>query len=222
MTAPALACRNLEGIAPSATLEMTARAAALSAAEGAKVVSLSAGEPDFPTPEYIAEAGIRAIREGETRYPPAAGLPELRAAIAAYLNETCGGGYDAANVIVSVGAKQALFDAVFTLFGVGDRVAFAAPYWVSYPAIVRLARAEPVAIRTGPDTGFKLTPEAVDRAAADGLAGLVLNSPSNPTGATYDADELDALLEVARAHELWVLSDEIYNEVRYQIGRAHV
>lgn len=220
--AVALEFPNLDGVEPSATLEMTARAAALGAAGGAPVISLSAGEPDFPTPPYVVEAAIRAIRAGETRYPPAAGIPPLRAAIAGYLNEACGGRYGPERIIVSVGAKQALFGALFTLFGPGDRVAFAAPYWVSYPAMVRLARAEPMAIETGPETGFKLTPGMVERAAADGLAGLVLNSPSNPTGATYGAGELDALLDVAEAHGLWVLSDEIYNEVRYRPEFASV
>ena len=218
----ATAYPNLSGIEPSATLEMSARAAALSTADGAPVLSLSAGEPDFPTPDYVVEAAIRAIREGETRYPPAAGIPELRAAVAAYLNESCGGAYDPSRILVSVGAKQALFDALFTLFGPGDRVAFCAPYWVSYPAMVRLARAEPVTIETGPESGFKLTPEGLEEAAAEGLSGVLLNSPSNPTGATYDAEELGALLDVAEAHDVWVLSDEIYNEILYRPAFASV
>lgn len=213
---------NLAGIEPSATLEMTARAAALDGAEGPAVVSLSAGEPDFDTPGYVVEAAVRAIREGETHYPPAAGLPELREAIADYLNRACGGRYESSQVIVSVGAKQAMFDAIFTLFGPGDRVGYAAPYWVSYPAMIRLARAEPVAIETGPDTGFLLTPDHVAEAAAAGLSGLILNSPSNPTGAVYDAAALDAVLEAAAERGVWVLSDEIYNEILYRPDFASV
>lgn len=222
MTAPGLALPNLAGVEPSATLEMTARAAALRGEEGPPVVSLSAGEPDFETPAYIVEAAIAAIRAGETRYPPAAGLPELREAIAGYLDRACGGSWEAGEVIVSVGAKQAIFGALFTLFGPGDRVGYAAPYWVSYPAMIRLARAEPVAIGTGPETGFTLTPEALEAAADDGLAGLILNSPSNPTGAVYEADALDALLDVAAERGVWVISDEIYNEILYRPDFASV
>src|SRR5688572_22389642 len=206
---------NLAGIEESATLGMTARAAALSR-EGRSVVSLSAGEPDFETPEYIREAGVRAIREGHTHYPPAAGLRPLREAIAAHVADFAGAPCAPAEVLVSAGAKQALFEAFFTLFGPGDRVLVPAPYWVSYPAMARLARAEPVIVETRPEDGWKLTPETLEEAAAGGARGLVLNSPSNPTGAMYDAAELDALLEVAERHGIWIVSDEIYREIRYR------
>ncbi|CAN5175952.1 pyridoxal phosphate-dependent aminotransferase [soil metagenome] len=205
---------NLAAVAESATLGMTARAAALGASER-PVLSLSAGEPDFPTPAYIAEAGIRAIREGRTHYPPATGLAPLREAIAAHLNETCGGDYGARNVIVSVGAKNALFNAIFTLFGPGDRVVVPAPYWVSYPAMIRLARAEPVIVETDRASGFRLEPAALDAALADGARGVVLNSPCNPTGAMLGRDDLDALLDVAAARGAWVIADEIYMAIRY-------
>lgn len=214
-----VASANLASVSESATLGMTARAAALAAA-GVPVVSLSAGEPDFPTPAYVVEAAIEAIRAGATHYPPAAGLPELRAAIAAYLNEECGGSYGPGNVIVTVGAKQAVFAAVFVLFGPGDRVVVPAPYWVSYPPIVRLARAEPVIVETTPEEGFKLTPERLAEALEEGAKGVVLNSPSNPTGATYSGAELDALVETAAEHGAWVIADEIYNEIRYGPGFA--
>lgn len=205
---------NLHGVTESETLAMTRRAAELDSPER-PVVSLSAGEPDFPTPAYIAEAGIAAIRAGHTHYPPAAGLAPLRAAVAAYLEETCGGSWRAEQVIVSVGAKQALFDALFTLFGPGDRVAIPAPYWVSYPPMVRMARAEPVIVPTRPEDGFRPTPEAVERALADGARGLILNSPSNPTGAMLDQADVEALVEVATRHDAWIVSDEIYSEIRY-------
>jgi aspartate aminotransferase len=179
-------------------------------------VSLSAGEPDFATPEYIREAGIRAIRDGHTHYPPAAGLRPLREAIAGHVEETGGGACATAEVLVSAGAKQVLFEALFTLFGPGDRVLIPAPYWVSYPAMTRLARAEPVVLETRAQDGWKVSPEALDEAARAGASGLILNSPSNPTGAMYDADELDALVEVAARHGLWIVSDEIYREIRYR------
>jgi aspartate aminotransferase len=206
---------NLAGIEESATLGMTARAAAL-AREGRSVVSLSAGEPDFATPEYIREAGVRAIRDGHTHYPPAAGLRPLREAIAGHVTASGGGPCAAAEVLVSAGAKQALFQAFFTLFGPGDRVLVPAPYWVSYPAMARLARAEPVVVETHAADGWKLTAEAFEEAASAGARGLVLNSPSNPTGAMYDDAELDALVEVAARHGVWIVSDEIYREIRYR------
>ena len=205
---------NLARIEESATLGMTARAAALAAADVA-VIALSAGEPDFDTPAYVGEAAIRAIRAGHTRYSPAAGLPALRSAIAEDLRERLGGSGDPRRVLVSVGAKQALFDAIFTLFGPGDRVVVPAPYWVSYPPLVRLARAEPVVVETGPETAFKLTPEALAPALAAGASGVVLNSPSNPTGAVYSAAELDALTAAASAAGAWIVADEIYEEIRY-------
>lgn len=210
---------NLAGIDESATLEMTARAAAL-AREGRSVVSLSAGEPDFDTPEYIREAGVRAIREGRTHYPPAAGLRPLREAIAVHVEEAGGGTCSPAEVLVSAGAKQVLFEALFTLFGPGDRVVVAAPFWVSYPAMVRLARAEPLVVETRAEDGWKMSAEAVEDAARRGARGLVLNSPSNPTGVIYDADEIDALVEVAGRHEMWIVSDEIYREIRYREAYA--
>ncbi len=212
MTAPS---PNLAGIAPSATLEMTARASLLAGERGRPVLSLSAGEPDFDTPPYIVEAAVGALRAGRTRYPPAAGLPGLRAAIAGHLSESHGTPREAEEVLVTVGAKQAVFAAVFTLFGPGDKVVVPAPYWVSYPAMVRLARAEPVFVETRAGEGFKLTPDALDRALADGARGVILNSPGNPTGAMYDAAELAALVGVVERRDAWIVGDEIYRETRY-------
>ncbi|HUP00252.1 MAG TPA: pyridoxal phosphate-dependent aminotransferase [Gemmatimonadota bacterium] len=205
---------NLAAVPESATLSMTARAAALDT-PGRPVLSLSAGEPDFATPGYIAEAGIRAIREGRTHYPPAAGLAPLRQAIADHLNESNGGQYEARQVIVSVGAKGALFNALFTLFGPGDRVVVTAPYWVSYPAMIRLARAEPVILETTRESGFRAAPDALDAALTGGAKGVVLNSPCNPTGVILSDGDLEALLDVAMAHQAWVVADEIYSDIRY-------
>ncbi len=208
---------NLEGVPGSETIEMTARAAAL-AASGREILSLAAGEPDFDTPDYIREAAIRAIREGRTHYPPPAGLAPLRAAVAAHLSEAHGAAWSPGEILVTVGAKQALWSAIFALFGPGDRVVIPSPYWVSYPAMVRLARAEPVIVGTRAEDGFKLAPAALDEALARGAHGVVLNSPANPTGAMYTRDELDLLVEVAARHEAWVIGDEIYREIRYREG----
>lgn len=212
---------NLAGVTESETLAMTRRAAEIDSPDR-PVISLSAGEPDFPTPVYIAEAGIGAIRAGRTHYPPAAGLAPLRAAIASYMNASCGGSYTAEQVIVSVGAKQALFDAIFTLFGPQDRVAILAPYWVSYPPLVRLARAEPVIVPMWPEDGFRPRPESVRRALEEGARGLVLNSPSNPTGAVLTEEDVRVLVELAAAHDAWIVADEIYHEIRYGDGFASV
>jgi aspartate aminotransferase len=205
---------NLTAVPESETIGMAARAAAL-AAQGREVVSLAAGEPDFRTPDYICEAAIQAIRDGHTHYPPAAGVGELRAAIARHLGEACGGAWSPAEILVTAGAKQALFNTVFTLFGPGDRVVIPAPYWVSYPAMVRLARAEPVIVPTSEEDGYKLTPPALERALEAGAQGIILNSPANPTGAVYTDAELDALLAVGDRYGAWVIADEIYREIRY-------
>lgn len=212
---------NLAGVEESATLAMTRRAAELDRPDD-RVLALSAGEPDFDTPPFIAEAGIRAIQQGHTHYPPAAGLGALRAAIAAETGETCGGSFTTDQVIVSVGAKQAIFNAVFALFGPGDGVVVPAPYWVSYPPMVRLARAEPVILETTAETGFKPHPDALEEKLRAGARGVILNSPSNPSGAMLRAAELKALVEVAARHGAWVISDEIYRQIVFHGEHASV
>ncbi len=212
---------NLGGVEESATLGMTRRAAELKAAD-LPVISLSAGEPDFATPGFIAEAGIKAIRDGQTHYPPAAGLMPLRAAVAAYLGEECGGAYTPDQVLVSVGAKQALFNAIFTLFGPGNRIVIPAPYWVSYPPIARLARAVPVILETTAADGFKPDPDRVAALFRSGARGLVLNSPSNPSGAVLSSAELDRIVAIAAEHDAWIISDEIYHAIVYNTEHASV
>ncbi len=212
---------NLGGVEESATLGMTRRAAELKAAD-VPVISLSAGEPDFATPGFIAEAGIEAIRAGQTHYPPAAGLAPLRAAVAAYLGEECGGAYTPDQVLVSVGAKQALFNAIFTLFGPGNRIVIPAPYWVSYPPIARLARAVPVILETTAADGFKPNPDGVAALLRSGARGLVLNSPSNPSGAVLSGAELDRIVAIAAEHKAWIISDEIYQAIVYNTDHASV
>lgn len=212
--------RNVAALSPSATIAVSSRAKELRAA-GRDIVNLGAGEPDFDTPDFIVRQGIDAIREGRTRYTPAAGLPELRTAIADLLAETSGrAGLGPERIVVTAGAKQALFNACFVLFGPGDRVLLPTPYWTSYPQIVRLARAEPVEVRGDPGNGFKVTPDALDAAYDDRVAGLMLNSPNNPTGAVYDHDELDEVVRWAARRGVWVLSDEIYGRLCYTGARA--
>jgi aspartate aminotransferase len=210
---------NVRALQPSATLGVSALCTEMRAA-GRSVLDLSSGEPDFRTPEFAASAGVAAIEQGFTHYTPVAGTATLRAAIAAYLNRTTGHPADPAGVVVSVGAKHAIFNACFTLFGPGDDVLVPAPYWTSYPEILRLARARPVFVAGDPAHGLKVDPTALDAALTPATRGLLLNSPTNPTGAVYARDELDALLLWAAERELWVISDEIYNRICFDGDRA--
>lgn len=202
---------NVARVRPSATIAVAALARELRAA-GRSIIDLSAGQPDFDTPAFVAEAGIEAIRSGRTRYAPAAGIPELRSAIARELSESYSTQAAPEGVVVTVGAKQALFNALFTLFGPGDRVLVPTPYWTSYPYLVHLARAEPVEVRGPEERGFKVGVAELEE-AAQGARGLLLNSPTNPTGAVYGRDELRAILEWAAERDVWVISDEIYARV---------
>ncbi len=210
---------NVSRIQPSATLAVSALARELQA-QGREIVDLSAGEPDFPTPHDIARAGVAAIEAGRTRYTPVAGIPPLRHAIARDLAHGRDLAVDAAGIVVGTGAKQALFNACFTLFGPGDRVLVPVPYWTSYPDIVRLARAEPVFVQGSEEHGFKVRPQDLERAADDGAAGLLLNSPGNPSGAVYTLDELRDLVAWARSRDVAIVSDEIYNRICFVAGRA--
>ena len=210
---------NVSSLEPSATLALAARARKLRE-EGRSVVDLSAGEPTFGTPEYAAEAGVRAIREGRTGYPPTAGIPELRDAARRYLRETTDHPDPDAEILVGAGVKQALHNCITCLFGDGDEVLVPAPYWPTYPVLVRLAGAEPVVVETRWEDGFEPTMEALAEARSDRTRGLLLNSPGNPTGAVYGRKRLAQILEWAGRHELWVLSDEIYRRLHYGDGAA--
>lgn len=211
---------NVEFLEPSATLALAARARELSE-QGRSIVDLSKGEPAYPTPEYAADAGVRAIHEGRTGYPPTAGIPELRRAAAGYLNQTTDrGDVSPSGILVSVGVKQALFNTVFTLFGPGDEVLIPAPYWPTYPPLVRLAGAEPVVVSTRWGDRYRLTPDLLEEHRSDRTRGLLLNSPSNPTGMVYPRTDLAAVSEWAAEHGVWALSDEIYRELHYGSGRA--
>ncbi|RQR22311.1 pyridoxal phosphate-dependent aminotransferase [Burkholderia sp. Bp9143] len=202
-------------IAPAETMAMAARAAELRRA-GRNVISLSQGEPDFATPENIQEAAIRAMRSGKTRYTEAAGIPELREAIAAKLANDNGLIYPVAGISVSSGAKQAIFAAFFASLNVGDEVIVPTPCWVSYPEIVKMSGGTPVCVPCPETAGFKLTAAQLEAAITPRTKWLMLNSPSNPTGAVYSRDELMSLANVLRRHpHVWVLSDDIYEKLIY-------
>ncbi len=198
---------------PSATLAMTARAMELRRA-GKPVVGLSAGEPDFGTPDAIGKAAMEAIEAGFTHYTHNMGMPELREGIAAKLARDSGLTYAPEQIICSNGAKQSVALAIAVLCRPGDEVLIPAPYWVSYPEMTRFAGAEPVAVPTTVATEYRLTPEALEAAITPKTRMLILCSPSNPTGSVYSAAELEALAEVLRRHEgIYILSDEIYEYV---------
>jgi aspartate/methionine/tyrosine aminotransferase len=210
---------NVLELQPSATLSVTALCRQMRAA-GRDVLDLSAGEPDFRTPPFASEAGIAAIRQGFTHYTPVPGINELRDAIAAYLTRTYGRAARPGGVVVSNGAKQALFNACFTLFGPGDDVLVPSPYWTSYPEILTLARARTVLVPGDPARALKVDVAALDAALTPGTRGVILNSPNNPTGAVYSAAELDEILRWAHGRGLYLISDEIYNRLCYSADRA--
>ncbi len=205
-------------ISPSATLAMGAEARKLKA-KGVEVLDFALGEPDFNTPENIQEAAIRAMRSGQTHYTPPAGIPELRQAVADLYTRQHGLKTDAAQVVISNGAKHSIHNALMAVCGPGDEVIIPAPYWVSYADLVKLTGAEPVVIPTTERQGFKLSPAQLREALTDRTKLLMLNSPSNPTGVVYDRDELTALADVVLQTDVGILSDEIYEQLTYGEAR---
>ncbi len=200
---------RIAGLEISEIVQLSEKAAALKAA-GRDVVALSTGEPDFPTPPHVVEAAHRAALAGKTRYPATLGTPELRAAVAA------ANGVQPAEVIISTGAKQVLANAMLASLDPGDEVIMPAPYWTSYSDIVLMAGGTPVVIPCAMAAGFKLSPEALEAAITPRTRWLMLNSPSNPSGAIYTAGEIRALAEVLARHpQVWILSDEIYDHLSY-------
>ncbi len=203
----------IASVAPSATMAMTQAARELRQG-GADVIGLSAGEPDFATPEHIVEAADKAMRDGHTGYTAVDGIPELKAAIIEKFERDNGLTFTPAQINVGPGGKAVLWNALFVTCGPGDEVIVPAPYWVSYPSMVRLTGATPVIIQGGAD--FKITPEQLEAAITPRTRWLMLNSPSNPSGAVYSAEELRGLAEVIRAHpHVMVLSDDIYEALVY-------
>lgn len=212
----------VEAVQPSATLAMTARAKQLKRA-GLPIIGLSAGEPDFDTPAPIADAGVAAIREGFTHYTENQGMPELREAICRKLEQENGLTYAPDQILCSNGAKQSVALAVLALCRPGDEVLIPAPYWVSYPEMVRLAGAKPVPISTTASDNYRVSPEMLEEAITDRTRMLILCSPSNPTGSVYPRAELEALAEVLRRHDgVFVISDEIYERVIFDAEHVSI
>ncbi len=209
---------RLQRLAPSATLAMSQKSSEMKA-QGIDVINLSVGEPDFNTPDHIKEAAKKAVDENYSRYSPVPGYPDLRKAIVAKLKNENGLDYTTAEVLVSNGAKQSVCNTVMALVNPGDEVIIPAPYWVSYPQMVKLAGGNPVIVEAGFDQNFKMTPAQLEAAITPKTRLIILCSPSNPTGSVYSKDELKGLADVIKSHEdLFVLADEIYEHINY-VGR---
>lgn len=207
-------------VSPSITLAIAAKAKAMKA-EGIDVCSLSTGEPDFDTPEHVKAAAKQALDEGKTKYGPVAGEPKLKAAIARKLRDDNNLNYQPENIIVTNGGKHSLYNLMMALIDPGDEVIIPAPYWLSYPEMVKLASGKPVIVRTDASTGYKITPEQLTRAITPKTKLFVLNSPSNPTGMVYSPAEIKALAEVIVDRDILVVADEIYEKIIYD-GAQHV
>jgi len=210
--------QRAEQIKPSATLAIDAKAKQMRA-EGVDVLGFGAGEPDFPTPAHIVEAAVAAVRGGDTRYTPVGGTAELKGAICRSLERDYSLNYTPGEVTASCGAKHTLFNLFLALLDQGDEVIIPSPFWVSYPEQVQVAGGVPVIVPTREDDGFRLGPEALQAAITPRTRALVLNSPSNPTGAMYGRLHLEALAEVLRGRDLLVVSDDIYQKLVYEGGR---
>ena len=205
----------LERVKPSPTMTITGKARELKAA-GFDVIALGSGEPDFDTPDNVKQAAVAAIQRGETKYTAVDGIPELKRAIASKFERENGLSYKPSEITVGTGGKQVLYNALLATLNPGDEVIMPSPYWVSYPDIVLLAGATPVAVETKLEDGFKLSPQALAAAITPRTKWFIFNSPSNPTGAAYTRDDVKALTDVLLKHEnVWVLSDDIYEHLVY-------
>ena len=211
---------RLQQLTPSLTLAIDSKAKAM-LAEGIEVFGFGAGEPDMDTPEHIKAAAIKALQEGRTKYTPSAGIPELRQAISQKFLKDNGLDYKSSQVIVSTGAKQSCFNAIAAVVNEGDEVIIPAPYWLSYPEMVRIVGGEPVFIQTREENNWKITPEDFENAMTPRTKMIIINSPGNPTGSIYTREELKALSEVAAEEDIYILSDEIYEKLTYD-GAEHV
>ena len=207
-------------LSPSLTLAIDSKAKAMRA-EGLDVCGFGAGEPDFDTPEHIKEAAIKALQDGFTKYTPSAGLPELRTAISEKFAADNQVDYKPNQVIVSNGAKQSCYNAILACCEPGDEVIIPAPYWLSYPDMVKLVGADPVIVQTKASNSYKMTAEEFENAMTPRTKMVILNSPGNPTGSVYTREELEALVEVALTEDIFILSDEIYEKLIYD-DASHV
>jgi aspartate aminotransferase len=201
-------------LTPSLTLSIDSKAKAMKA-EGIDVCGFGAGEPDFDTPEHIKAAAIEALQAGFTKYTPSSGIPELRQAISEKLQADNELTYRASQIVVSNGAKHACYNAILATCQTGDEVVIPAPYWVSYPDMVRLAGADPVIVPTSERNGWKMSAEDFENAMTPRTKMLILNSPCNPTGSVYTREELQAIVDVAAEEDIYILSDEIYEKLVY-------
>jgi len=206
-------------IQPSATLAITAKEKALKA-QGVDVVGFGAGEPDFDSPDYVKEAAVEAIKKGYTKYTPVGGIDQLKDAIIERMKQDYGFGYEKAELVVSCGAKHTLFNLTQAIIEAGDEVIIPAPYWVSYPEQVTFAEGTPVILETREEDGFRIDPDELKKLITPKTRALVLNYPSNPTGVTYSEAELRAIVDVAMAAGLTIISDEIYDKIIYD-GAKH-
>ena len=206
---------RLQRLAPSATLAMSQKSSEMKA-QGIDVINMSVGEPDFNTPDHIKEAAKKAVDDNYSRYSPVPGYADLRVAIANKLKQENGLDYSTAEILVSNGAKQSVCNTVMALVNSGDEVIIPAPYWVSYPQMVKLAGGNPVIVEAGFDQNFKMTPQQLEDAITPKTKIIILCSPSNPTGSVYSKEELKGLAEVILRHDdLFVLADEIYEHINY-------
>ena len=203
-----------EKVAPSSTLAITAKINSMQA-EGIDIVKFAAGEPDFDTPEYIKDAAIESLRNGFTKYTPVPGITELREAIVEKFKRDNDLVFSPSQIIVSCGAKHSIYNILQAICNPGDEVVFAAPYWVSYPEIVKLADATPVIVETTADENFCMKPEQIESVLSDRTKAVIISSPGNPTGTVYDAPTLAQIAELALNRQFYVISDEIYEALIY-------
>jgi aspartate aminotransferase len=210
---------RIQNVSPSITLAITSKAKAM-LKEGIDVVGFGAGEPDFDTPDHIKDAAKKALDQGITKYAPASGSIELKQAIVKKLKNENGVDYTTANVVVSCGAKHSLYNIMQVICDPGDEVIIPAPYWVSYPEMVKLAGGKPVIVNATEQNDFRLVPDQLKSAITDKTKALVINSPSNPTGSMYDANQLKELAQIAVDNGLTIISDEIYERLVYDGGEA--
>jgi aspartate aminotransferase len=215
-----LIANRVKNMTPSMTLAITAKANQL-ISQGLDIISFGAGEPDFDTPEYIQKAGIDAINKGFTRYTPASGILSLREAVAKKLFKDNGLEYSSDEIIINSGAKHSISTALQAICNPGDEVVVPVPYWVSYPEMVKLSEATPIFINTKPKNNFKLTDKELLSVITPNTKAIFINSPSNPVGAVYSKEELESIAEIAVKHQIYIISDEIYEKLIYD-NKKHI
>ncbi|WP_416176369.1 pyridoxal phosphate-dependent aminotransferase [Clostridium sp.] len=212
--------KKAEKIQSSITLEITAKAKQMKA-QGIDVIGFGAGEPDFNTPEYIQKAAIDAMKAGFTKYTPASGIEKLKEQIVEKFKKDNDLNYKTNQVIISTGAKQCLYNALFAILNPGDEVLISVPYWVSYPELVKLADGVPVFVNTKEENNFKYTIDELESVVTDKTKAIIINSPNNPTGSVYTKDELKVIAEFAKEKDIFIISDEIYEKLIYD-NKKHI